>query len=93
MFSPPHRESKFAERDRVKEFLQGRKGTGSGGGPEAGALSGSEGVDAIEREFTLAELEEFLAFDHAGVEADPEFKERLRRSLWDMLQKAHGERR
>jgi hypothetical protein len=31
------------------------------------------------------ELAEFLSADLSGIEADPEFKERLRRRLWQMV--------
>jgi hypothetical protein len=36
-------------------------------------------------EFTVEELREFLEGDLLDVHADPEFKERLRRMLWDMV--------
>jgi hypothetical protein len=36
-------------------------------------------------EFTVEELREFLEGDVLNVRADPEFKERLRRTLWDMV--------
>jgi hypothetical protein len=36
-------------------------------------------------EFTLEELREFLEGDRLDVRADPEFKERLRRRLWEMV--------
>ena len=35
--------------------------------------------------FTMDELVEFLEADLLDVSADPEFKERLRKSLWEML--------
>jgi hypothetical protein len=35
--------------------------------------------------FTMDELREFLEADLIDVRADPEFKERLRRTLWDMV--------
>ena len=35
--------------------------------------------------FSLEELQEFLEADQLGVRADPEFKERLRRKLWDLV--------
>ncbi len=37
-------------------------------------------------EFTTEELEDFLRADHLPVQADPDFKERLREELWDMVQ-------
>ncbi|MAJ61355.1 MAG: hypothetical protein CBC48_16250 [bacterium TMED88] len=44
-------------------------------------LPGLEEAESIDP----AELEEFLAADGAGVQADPIFKERLRRTLWRMV--------
>jgi hypothetical protein len=41
------------------------------------------GEDAME--FTMDELREFLEGDSLDVQADPEFKERLRRKLWEMV--------
>jgi len=45
-------------------------------------------------EFTVEELREFLEGDLLDVRADPEFKERLRRTLWDMVRarRAQGHR-
>lgn len=37
-------------------------------------------------EFSLEELREFLEGDLLDVRADPEFKERLRRKLWELVQ-------
>ncbi len=37
-------------------------------------------------DFTMDELREFLEADMLDVQADPEFKERLRRMLWEMVQ-------
>jgi len=36
-------------------------------------------------EFTLDELREFLEGDGLDVRADPEFKERLRQKLWELV--------
>ena len=36
-------------------------------------------------EFTVEELREFLEGDELNVRANPEFKERLRRTLWEMV--------
>lgn len=38
----------------------------------------------------LDELREFLEADYAGVDADPEFKERLRRELWELVRARFG---
>lgn len=37
-------------------------------------------------EFSMEELREFLEGDLLDARADPEFKERLRRKLWDLVQ-------
>jgi hypothetical protein len=42
-------------------------------------------IDEDAMEFTVEELREFLEGDVLNVRADPEFKERLRRTLWDMV--------
>jgi hypothetical protein len=34
----------------------------------------------------MDELREFLEADHYDLSADPEFKERLREKLWDLVQ-------
>jgi hypothetical protein len=44
-------------------------------------------------EFTPEELREFLEGDLLDVRADPEFKERLRRMLWDMVRARRQQRR
>ena len=49
---------------------------------------GLEVADAVT--FTSEELREFLEADLAGSFSDPTFKERLRRKLWAMLQRAGG---
>ena len=43
-------------------------------------------------EFTPEELREFLEGDVLGVRADPEFKERLRRMLWEMVRARRAQR-
>ncbi len=43
-------------------------------------------VDEAFMDFTMEELREFLEADLIDVRADPEFKERLRRQLWKMVQ-------
>ena len=63
---------------------EGRPGL-SGSAPEASStwssLPGLEDAESIDP----AELEEFLEADDAGIQADPVFKERLRRTLWRMV--------
>jgi len=41
-------------------------------------------------EVTADELREFLEADSLGVRADPVFKERLRRRLWDLVRARIG---
>ncbi len=36
--------------------------------------------------FSIDELREFLEADLVDVKVDPEFKERLRKQLWDLVQ-------
>ncbi len=43
-------------------------------------------VDEAFMDFTMEELREFLEADLIDVRADPEFKERLKRQLWMMVQ-------
>jgi len=42
-------------------------------------------VDEIAAEFTAEELQEFLKADLLPTQADPAFKGRLRRELWEQL--------
>ena len=42
-------------------------------------------MDEAAMDFTTDELREFLAADVHGVQADPGFKERLRRRLWEIV--------
>lgn len=46
---------------------------------------GRLGVEDGPMAFTLEELREFLEGDLLEGQADPEFKERLRQQLWEML--------
>lgn len=46
---------------------------------------GREIMDEGAMDFTMDELREFLEGDRLDVRANPEFKERLRRKLWDMV--------
>lgn len=41
--------------------------------------------DSVALDFTMEELREFLEADLLDVPVDPEFKERLRRKLWEMV--------
>jgi hypothetical protein len=46
--------------------------------------------NAIDAEFTPAELREFLAADYVPIQADPAFKERLRKKLWTFIRNRTG---
>ena len=46
--------------------------------------------DAIDAKFTQAELREFLAADYVPIQADPAFKEGLRKKLWTLIQHRPG---
>jgi hypothetical protein len=46
-------------------------------------------MDEDAMEFTVEELREFLKGDVLDVRADPEFKERLRRMLWNVVRARH----
>jgi hypothetical protein len=43
-------------------------------------------MEDILSDFSLDELREFLEADLVDVKVDPEFKERLRKQLWDLVQ-------
>ena len=52
---------------------------------EIGAKREDAALDDSLMDFTLDELREFLEADLVEVRADPEFKERLRRRLWELV--------
>jgi hypothetical protein len=43
-------------------------------------------LEDILSDFSIDELREFLEADLVDVKVDPEFKERLRKQLWDLVQ-------
>ena len=43
-------------------------------------------MEDILSDFSIDELREFLEADLVDVKIDPEFKERLRKQLWDLVQ-------
>ena len=50
--------------------------------------------DDVLTDFSIDELREFLEADLVNVDVDPEFKERLRKQLWDLVQdRARGPQR
>ena len=53
---------------------------------EANALREREVIEEIAAEFTTEELQEFLEADLHPIEADPLFKESLRKKIWKLLQ-------
>ena len=65
---------------------------------QSNSVVAEEKVDALVMteelltEFTLDELREFLEADLVDVPVDPEFKERLRRQLWELVEsRARGD--
>ncbi len=72
------------EGNRVKR----QRGPGTPGGEATGMSATASEVISDEgmMDFTMDELREFLAADHLDVPADPDFRERLRRKLWDLVQ-------
>ena len=59
-------------------------GKGTGRASEATREAGV--IDEIAAEFSTEELLEFLEADLLPVEADPEFRDRLKSELWTLLQ-------
>lgn len=51
-----------------------------------GGKPGDEGFDEDGMGVTMEELEDFLEADRLPIRANPEFRERLRRRLWDLIQ-------
>ncbi|MCG8587709.1 MAG: hypothetical protein MJE66_00270 [Proteobacteria bacterium] len=49
-----------------------------------------EMLDEGALDFSIDELREFLEADTAEEAADPAFKERLRRKLWDLVRSKYG---
>ena len=47
-------------------------------------------LDEEMTDISIEDLREFLEADHLDVRADPGFKERLRRKLWDLVQSKYG---
>lgn len=76
----------------VKGFLRGgRKSTEKA---EADAPSQKPMQDVNKKmsaEFSDDELQEFLEGDNLDVRADPAFKERLRRKLWEIVRSRMGD--
>lgn len=69
--------------DRVEPLIsRGAAGASSG---DLAAIA-TVLADEAEQEIDEVELLEFLAADHDPVQADPEFRERLRDRLWALVQ-------
>ena len=47
-------------------------------------------MEDILSDFSIDELREFLEADLVDVKVDPEFKERLRKQIWDLVQDRAG---
>jgi hypothetical protein len=68
--------------------------TGLRRGGNLGMSAKSEGssMDESGMDFTVEELREFLDADRLPVKADPAFKERLRRKLWEFVRFRNDQR-
>lgn len=73
----------------MKGFLRGGKESDAGAdGRQREEDREQEAVaEQIPADFTSDELREFLEADGLEISADPAFKERLRRSLWEMVRR------
>jgi hypothetical protein len=59
-----------------------------------GSLEGSSETGVLEEiaaEFSTEELLEFLEADQLPVKADPQFRERLRAELWELIRSQIGD--
>ena len=77
--------------ERIRERLGRRRR-----GPQAASRPAHRErtvIDEIAAEFTTEELTEFLEGDLSPVQADPAFKEKLRRELWELVQDRYGDGR
>ena len=63
-----------------------RRVSAGGQSSEMSLKRDEETMDESMMDFTMKELREFLEADLLDVHADPEFKERLRRKLWQIVQ-------
>ncbi len=61
-------------------------------GPGAWIERGARMPEEIAAEFTTEELAEFLEGDVHPNDARPEFREKLRRELWGMVQELYGQK-
>jgi hypothetical protein len=75
--------------DLVKRLSERRGGRGIGMHVKRGA----KGTDGGSSDPSMDELREFLEADHLGVQADPQFKEELRKKLWKLVQAQANQRR
>ncbi len=60
------------------------------GNADVKAKSETEVLNEDMMDFTMDELREFLEADYLETRADPEFKEQLRKKLWDLVQSRLG---
>jgi len=60
------------------------------GHDRVGSHDGAFSDDGTFSEFSPVELREFLAADHLESHADPGFKERLRKRLWNFIRERYG---
>ncbi len=76
----------------MKGFLQGgRNSTEKTEADQTPMQESNEAMNVeLNAEFSDEELQEFLEGDVLEVKADPAFKERLRRKLWDIVRSRLG---
>jgi hypothetical protein len=67
-----------------RELGTARRGQREGGTGEVEREA--DVIEEIAAEFSTEELLEFLEADQLPIEADPEFRERLRSELWNLVQ-------
>ena len=75
----------------VKGFLRGgREAAEKTEGDELSQKPMQQATEEMNAEFSDDELQEFLEGDSQDVKADPAFKERLRRKLWEIVRSRMG---
>jgi hypothetical protein len=76
----------------VKGFLRGGKESNAAADERTDEKREQEQVaEQIPADFSSDELREFLEADGLEVSADPAFKERLRRKLWELVERRRGQ--
>ena len=74
-------------RRSMQDARPAERSSGQGGAPSTPAVPDLPGFDPDD--IDPEELREFMAADWVEVKADPGFRERLRRRLWEMIRASH----